>query len=226
MHGEQSKRLSLGCALARGDLEAIQQGTMKYSYRGVPTYKNPFDLALYQLLLWELKPRSLIEIGSKHGGSAHWFADVLRAFEVDFRIHSIDVAPAPDREIPGVTFHRGDGRNLAATLPAAAMAALPRPLMVVDDADHDAATTLAILEFFDPWMRPGEYMIVEDGIVDDLFDADRVAKMHGGPRAGVAQFLENCGARYEIDTRLCDFFGPNVTWNVNGYLRRIAPPSA
>ena len=40
---------------------------MNYTYKGVPTYKNPFDLALYQLLLWEQKPRTLIEIGSKWG---------------------------------------------------------------------------------------------------------------------------------------------------------------
>jgi cephalosporin hydroxylase len=41
----------------------------RYTYRGVPMLKNPFDLALYLLLLWRLKPRTVIEIGSKSGGS-------------------------------------------------------------------------------------------------------------------------------------------------------------
>ena len=34
-----------------------------------PMLKNPFDLALYLLLLRRLKPRTVIEIGSKSGGS-------------------------------------------------------------------------------------------------------------------------------------------------------------
>jgi cephalosporin hydroxylase len=214
------ERLETGCALPRPFLEDIQHGTMRYTYKGVPTYKDPFDLALYQMLLWEQRPRALIEIGSKWGGSALWFADVLNNFGVDYRIHSIDLEPPLGRDIPRVTFHRGDGRDLSAALPKALLAALPRPLMVIEDADHRAATTLAVLRFFDPWLRPGEYIVIEDGIVDDLFDDAGLAGLSGGPRTGIADFLAERGADYEIDARLCDFFGPNMTWNVNGYLRR------
>jgi cephalosporin hydroxylase len=217
-----SNRLALGCALPRCRLQDIQRGTMNYRYKGVPTYKNPFDLALYQLLLWETKPRTLIEIGSKFGGSALWFADVLRNFEINYEIHSIDLNPVLDQVIPDVTFHRGDGRNLSATLPPDMMARLPRPLMIIDDADHRADTTLAILRFFDQWLQKEEYIIVEDGIVDDLFEPDRMAEIDGGPRSAIRQFLAERDSYYEIDSRLCDYFGTNVTWNVNGYLRRVA----
>jgi len=215
------ERLAAGCRLPRPFLESIQRGTMSYSYKGVPTYKNPFDLALYQLLLWEQKPRSLIEIGSKWGGSALWFADVLRSYGIDYAIHSIDVKPLDTPEIPGVTFHQGDGRNLSATLSPSQMASLARPIMVIEDADHRPATTLAVLRFFDRWLRAGEYIVIEDGIVDDLFDDDMLAGLEGGPRPAVADFLRERGTDYEIDTRLCDYFGANMTWNVNGYLRRV-----
>jgi cephalosporin hydroxylase len=87
------ERLASGCELPRRFLECIQRGAMSYTYKGVPTYKNPFDLALYQLLFWEQKPRTLIEIGSKWGGSALWFADLLRSYGIDYTIHSIDVQP-------------------------------------------------------------------------------------------------------------------------------------
>ncbi|HUK06414.1 MAG TPA: hypothetical protein VLX09_00970 [Stellaceae bacterium] len=33
--------------------------------------------------------------------------------------------------------------------------------------------------------------------------------------------LAERGADYAIDARYCDWFGRNVTWNVNGFLRRI-----
>ena len=29
------------------------------------------------------------------------------------------------------------------------------------------------------------------------------------------------GTDYEIDTASCDCYGRNVTWNVNGFLRRV-----
>jgi cephalosporin hydroxylase len=214
------ERLAAGCNLPRQFLEGIQRGTMSYAYKGVPTYKNPFDLALYQLLLWEEKPRSLIEIGSKHGGSALWFADLLRSYGIDYTIHSIDVRPPAGHEIPGVTFPQGNGCNLSATLSAGLLSSLPRPMMVIEDADHRRATTLAVLRFFDPWLRPGEYIVIEDGIVDDLFDGAALAALEGGPRPAIADFLRERGTEYEIDTRLCDYFGANMTWNVNGYLRR------
>jgi cephalosporin hydroxylase len=214
-------RLAAGCQAPRQVLNTIQRGTMRYTYKGVPTHKDPFDLALYQMLLWEQKPRTLIEVGSKWGGSALWFADVLRSYGIDYAIHSIDVRPPAMREaIRGVTFHLGDGRKLADTLSSEWLASLPRPLMVVEDADHHPATTLAVLRFFDSWLRPGEYIVIEDGIVDDLFDADRMAELEGGPRPAITQFPVERGTDYEIDTRLCDYFGPNLTWNVNGYLRR------
>jgi cephalosporin hydroxylase len=194
---------------------------MGFTYRGVPTFKNPFDLALYQLLLWECRPRTIFEIGSKFGGSALWFSDLLRTFGVDFNIQSVDIKP-PETEAPeGVTFHRGDGLDLGPVLTAALLEALPRPFLVIEDADHRLETTLAVLRFFDPWLHAGEYIVVEDGIVDDLFDAARLEALGGGPRVAISRFLSERGDAYEIDARYCDHFGRNMTWNVNGYLRRV-----
>ena len=41
-----------------------------YTYRGVRCLKNPFDLALYQMLISREGIRCVIEIGSAYGGSA------------------------------------------------------------------------------------------------------------------------------------------------------------
>lgn len=213
-------RLARGCPLPRQFLEGIQRGTMSYTYKGIPTFKDPFDLALYQLLLWEQKPRTLIEIGSRFGGSALWFSDILRSFDVECTVHSIDIE-SPAIDIPGALFYRGDGRNLAATLSPDFLATIPRPLLVVEDADHRPDTTLAVLRFFDPWLRAGEYIVIEDGIIDDVLAEALLRRYEGGPRRGVGEFLRERGEDYEIDGRLCDFFGENMTWNVNGYLRRL-----
>jgi cephalosporin hydroxylase len=36
----------------------------------------------------------------------------------------------------------------------------------------------------------------------------------------VAAFLDDTGDRYRIDEALCDFYGRNVTYAPNGWLRR------
>ena len=192
-------------------LMKIQRGTMAYEYRGVPMLKNPFDLALYPLLLESAKPKTLIEIGSHKGGSAMWFADQRPGMQVI----SIDLTP-PDVTHPNVRFLRGDALRLDDVLD---MQSIERPLLVVEDSNHFAQTTTAVLDFFDRWLQRGEYIVIEDGILTAM----RVAEAYdGGPLRAIHEFLARTNGRYEIDRTLCDYFGTNVTWNVDGWLRRVS----
>ena len=198
-------------------LMKIQQGAMAYRYRGVALQKNPFDLAIYLLLLDRVRPRTLIEIGSKEGGSAIWFADQARLLGLSLEVLSIDLEVPAIAAGPNVKFLRGDARELGKVLTPALMNALARPLMVVEDSSHLAGTTWAVLQFFDPWLNSGEYIVIEDGILSDM----RVGDLYdGGPLRAIEAFLERVDGRYEVDRGLCDYFGRNVTWNVDGYLRR------
>jgi cephalosporin hydroxylase len=199
-------------------LMKIQQGAMAYRYRGLPLQKNPFDLALYLRLLAQARPQTLIEIGAYQGGSALWFADQASLLGLDLKVVSIDLEIPEAVANPAVSFFRGDARELGTVLTPAIMKAVKRPLMVVEDSSHLAGTTAAVLEFFDPWLRSGEYIVIEDGILSDM----RVPELYdGGPLRAIDAFLEKSSGRYEVDRSLCDYFGKNVTWNVNGYLRRL-----
>lgn len=198
-------------------LMRIQEGTMAYRLLGRSLLKNPFDLALYPMLLERLRPRTLIEIGTHDGGSACWFAGLADLLGLDLRIVTIDLEPPTDLDHPAIEVLRGDAESLGDVLPPSRLADLARPLLVVEDSSHRAATTLAVLEFFDPWTQPGDYLVIEDGILTAM----RVADLYdGGPSSAIATFLSRHGDRYEIDRALCDHFGPNATWNVDGYLRR------
>jgi cephalosporin hydroxylase len=206
-------------SLPVANLRKIQQGTMRYTWRGVLCNKNPFDLALYPMLLWQEKPRTIIEIGSKEGGSALWLWQTANAFHLGTRIISIDINQRAKLKHPHITFLQGDGRNLDAVLSEDVMASLPRPLLVIEDADHHYLTTLGVLRFMDRFLEPGEYILVEDGISVSFGNDTR---QEGGPSRAVAEFIAEQASRYEVDRRYCDFFGPNVTWNPNGYLKRRA----
>jgi cephalosporin hydroxylase len=93
----------------------------------------------------------------------------------------------------------------------------PRPLLGIDDGDHTRESVLAVLRHFESSMQSGEYLIIEDGSAPDL---GLGARFDGGPVAAIREFLAT-GAPFEIDRRYCDFYGRNLTWNVDGYLRRL-----
>lgn len=159
---------SWNTALPRETLLRMQQSLHNYSYRGVPMLKDPFDFALYPLLLWKLKPRTVIEIGSKSGGSAMWLADTLINFGLQAQVFSVDIVRVESVSHPRVTFLEGNGRALAESLTPRFLQALPRPWLVIEDADHAYETSSAVLRFFHPWLQPGEYIVIEDGIISDL----------------------------------------------------------
>jgi len=215
----ETKTRSVKSAVPRPLLGAIRKGLMRYTWRGVLCNKSPFDLALYSLLLWREKPRAIIEIGTKEGGSALWLWDTCHQFGLDTEIISIDIQQRAKGNQTGITFLQGNALNLATALPPERTRTLKRPLMVIEDSAHRPDTTLAVLQFMDAHLRSGEYIIIEDGIVDSRGVA---AQFGGGPNPAVEEFLAANVGRYEIDTDLCDYYGYNVTWNTNGWLRKIA----
>lgn len=203
-------------ALSHQALSRIQDGTMRYEYRGEPMLKNPFDVALYPLVVWKTKPRTVIEIGSYKGVSAGWFADLMAQAGEPGQVISIDIEPPARPERADVRFLKGDVRKLGDTLTPELQATLPRPWLVVEDSEHSLESTTAALDFFAPLMRSGEYLVIEDAAITDLGWAPWFG---GGPGPAISQFLR-AHPEFEVDADLCDRYGPNFTGNPNGYLRR------
>ncbi len=188
-------------------------------YRGVPCYKSPFDLAIYLQLLARLRPRSVLEIGTKHGGSALFFADMLAADGIDGRVLTVDIDPPAAFYDPRVEVLEGDALDLGSALTDDLLGTLDHPILVVEDSSHQFDACSAVLEFFDRWLHPGDYIVVEDGIVSQL-SGRRYERYADGPNRAVAAFLRDRPGRYEIDTSLCDLYGRNATYNPNAWLRR------
>lgn len=197
--------------------EAIQAGALNYTYKGFPVWKDPFDIALYQMLLWREKPKTIIEIGTGPGGMALWLRDMQLVMCIDPQIVvSVDLHPQAST-IPGLVFIRGDGLQLGETFDEAWLAEMARPLLVIEDSAHEPEVTLAVMRFFHPWLRPGEIIVVEDGNAEELYPGRH---KRGGPLAGVEDFMAEHGADYVRAAEYCDFFGHNVTWSPDGYWRR------
>lgn len=213
-------RTSVGSDLPAGLLDTVQAGVFQTVYRGVPFLKSPFDIAIYLQLLWRLKPKTVIEVGAKHGGSALWFADMMAAQGIAPRVLSVDIELIVKFTDPRITFIEGDAKALEAALPASLLDSCEGPFLVVEDSSHRYEDCTAVLSFFHDRLKPGDYIIVEDGVLSQFADG-RYAKWKDGPNRAVRDFVAAHPGGYEIDASLCDHFGRNITYNPNGWLRRL-----
>lgn len=211
---------SFASSLPAEALAAIQSGVMRSRYRGRSFLKSPFDVALYLQLLERMRPRTVIEIGSKEGGSALWFADMLSTRNVEARVLTIDLQPPRDLDDPRITALACDAASLGDVLTKELLGKLPRPWLVTEDSAHTFEVCLAVLDFFDGHLSGGDYIVIEDGIVADM-PGPAYEAFEDGPNRAVAAFLDRRRDTYRIDASLCDHFGHNVTYNPNGWLERL-----
>jgi cephalosporin hydroxylase len=217
----QSGERPFASELSGQTLSGIQNGVLRSLYRGVPFLKSPFDIGLYLQLFSRSCPRTVVEIGTRHGGSALWFADQMTAHlsSRNVRVVSVDIDQIARVSDSRIEFLEGDAKALGSIMPPGYIAALPRPLLVVEDSSHRYEDTLAVLEFFHAYLAAGEFIVVEDGVVSQLPGENYEAYLDG-PNRAVTDFLNRHSPDYLIDTSLCDHYGFNVTYNPNGWLRR------
>ncbi len=196
------------------NVKSICDGHHNVSYRGVKAIRCPFDYVVYQMILFEIKPDLVIEIGTNKGGGALYIADILDIIGKGV-IHTIDIQDICE-ELPKqhpriIRFLNGwEGYNLDNTKGF-------KSILIIEDGSHLYEHTKGILEKFASVVTKNSYFIVEDSIINEL---GLTKEYNGGPLKAIHEFLE-VNTDYVIDRKWCDFFGKNATFNVNGYLRKI-----
>jgi cephalosporin hydroxylase len=202
-------------------LDTVQAGVFRTRYKGVPFLKSPFDIGIYLQLLGKLRPRTVIEVGAKRGGSALWFADMMGAHGVEApKVVAVDIAPEVNFTDPRITFLQGDANQLGEVLTPELLDSCLHPLLVVEDSSHHYRESIAVLGFFHDRLKRGDYIVIEDGVVSHFADG-RYAQFKDGPNRAVRDFLGQHPDAYQLDVELCDHYGRNVTYNPNGWLRRL-----
>ncbi len=195
-------------------LQSIYEGHFNVKYRGVSAVRCPFDYVIYQMIINELKPDLVIEIGTNKGGGALYIADLMDLMGHG-EIHTIDVVSDHEKvveEHPRIKLFFNGFANYDLHL-----AAPFKRIIVIDDSSHTYENTLSALNKFAPIVTTNSYFIVEDGIIDELgIEKD----FGGGPLRAIEEFLAD-NSNFIVDRKWTDFFGRNATFNVNGYLKRI-----
>jgi cephalosporin hydroxylase len=186
----------------RSPERAMSQGrTACLTWKGDTLFKTVFDFAVLPMLLWELKPGSVFEIGSGTGASARWIADMLRTFGLDSQVYSTDIRPV-SKSYAGVHFLAGDTRSPATLFGTDLLRSAPRPYLIIEDAHVNAHD---VLLHVDDFLVKGDYLFIEDS----LSKSDSLER-----------FLSARPQRYLVDTYYTDFFGRNATSAINSILLR------
>lgn len=186
------------------------------AYRGVRTLKLPSDMWNYQEILTAHEIDWVIETGSRHGGSALFFADLLRNAGRAGKVFSIDYSPDLDRRAAQddrIEFITGDSADPA--IVARVMDGLPPDrgrLFLILDSDHAAAHVRRELDAWVPRLRRGDYLVVEDTVVN----GHPVRPDHGpGPLEAVRAYIaENPQALVHDRAREAKF---GATFAFEGY---------
>lgn len=131
-------------------------------WEGQRVLKSPFDLWIYQELIWRVRPTILIETGTRFGGSAYYFASILDRVGHG-RVLTVDVDPIEPLPVhPRVEYLRGSSVDPAVIDMISATIGPDDVVMVSLDSDHTHEHVLAELEAFAPMVTVGSYVIVED----------------------------------------------------------------
>lgn len=188
------------------------------TWHGIRTLKLPSDIWNYQEIMFERRIEHVIETGTRHGGSAVFFAETLAARRAAGPVVSIDI-DANSRQIKGcqgVHFLIGDSGSPAIVNHALELLPSSRgPLFLILDSDHSRDHVLRELRAWVPRLRAGDYLVIEDTIVN----GHPVRPEHGpGPWEAIEQYLAEAPGLLVHDAAREAKFG--ATFAVRGYYTR------
>lgn len=179
----------------------LSQGTHgSFTWKDHIVFKSVFDLAIYSMLIEELKPDVIIEIGSGKGGSAVWLADMVKILGLRSQIYSYDINK-PNFSYPAVNFIEFDLNNLNKHVDFPENKNWVGSKLIIEDAHVNIPE---VLNKIDSKINKGDYLIVEDSDVKqkDLFG-----------------FLKNTKTTYLTDQHYLDLFGRNGTSATNSIFK-------
>lgn len=193
----------------------VYGGTWKNTYwMGVPVWKCPFDLWVYQEILYDLVPGLVIETGTAWGGSALFLASVFDLLGRG-RVMSIDLRPRHPRPVhPRIRYLQGSSTDPAIVSAATLAAEESDGVMVLLDSDHRRDHVFEELQLYSPLVSLGGYIVVEDTNINGHPVA---AEFGPGPMEAVERFIAE-DRRFRIDRELEKF---RMTLNPRGFLKRI-----
>ena len=169
-------------------------------WKEIPLYKTAFDLTIYSMILQEVKPDVIIELGSGSGGSAIWLADTAIALGLDTHVYSFDINK-PLINHDKVTFIEHDLSKINKQNKPPCWELFTGKKIIIEDAHVNLKD---ILYLFDTILKKDDYLIIEDS--EEKQDI-------------ISHFSTEKEPKYKLDQFFIDFFGTNITCCVNSIFK-------
>jgi cephalosporin hydroxylase len=204
-------------------------------YRGIGLAKFPQDLWTYEKLLNQSDPEVIVEIGINEGGFTQWLHDRLlvaytsdnqkklrTVIGLDYNIGKAECnlspllnAPKNGVEIILIQCNLLEQESLAKAKKKIASIVDGRSLFMIEDSGHSYETTEASLRSFSEFVKPGEWLVVEDTCVD----IDELRECPSWPRGALVATNEFLGGHDDFErTNFNHTYG--ITCHPYGFLRK------
>ncbi len=185
-------------------------------FLGLPLMQNPADMWITQEIIAEIRPDFIIETGTLCGGSALYYATILKQVNNKGKVITVDIDTKPridainnlikendrlyntvkeisDNYIEFITSNSVD----PALIERLKEQTKNKKVLVTLDSCHGYEHVLNEITLYSQLVSPGSYLIVQDTYIDDneewleTHTADCPGKkIKGGPLKAVKEFLE------------------------------------
>jgi cephalosporin hydroxylase len=204
-----------------------------FSWLGRPVIQLPEDLIRIQETIYRLRPDVVVETGVAHGGSLVFYASLCKAIGKG-RVIGIDVEIRPHNRQAIESHELADCIELvegSSTEPQIVEQVRrsvgdAETVLVLLDSDHTKKHVLAELEAYAPLVTPGSWIVVADGIMEQVVGAPRTRPdwSWNNPKTAVAEFVAG-HKEFVVEPPAFPFHEGQVTEMVTywpgGWVRRL-----
>ena len=170
-----------------------------FSWMGRPIIQLPEDMIRIQEVIYRIKPDVIIETGIAHGGSLIYYASLCKAMEKG-RVIGIDIEIRPHNRkaieshelFPYIILIEGNSTDKPIVDQLKSLANPGETVLVILDSNHTKQHVLDELNAYHDLVTPGSYIVVTDGIMEDLYDVPRGGSDWdwNNPAVAAAEFVQ------------------------------------
>jgi cephalosporin hydroxylase len=171
-----------------------------FSWLGRPIIQLPDDMFRIQEVIYSIKPDVIIETGIAHGGSLIFYAGLCKLMGAG-RVIGIDIEIRPHNRnaieshplFPLITLIEGSSVDPGVVNRVKSLVAPLERVLVILDSCHTKNHVLAELEAYAPLVSVGSYVVVTDGIMEQVAGAPRTKSdwSWDNPKQAAIEFARN-----------------------------------
>jgi cephalosporin hydroxylase len=214
-------------ALAELWMRSAWQKRISYgtTWMGIPVIQLPEDVMMMHELICKVKPDVIVETGTAHGGTAVFYASMLellgkgRVISVDIEIRKSNRLAIQAHPMSGrIILVEGSSVDDSTVSRVQEMIKPGEKVLVALDSNHSCDHVRLELEKYAPFVTPGSYIVVFDGVMRMLADAPdgKPDWVTNNPAFATQEFL---GTHPEFEVDLC-YNRLTVTYCPGGFLKR------